>query len=122
MTDVRRGWAMIGDRLEEVATARGPRWSLRNQRESARAGLVRLLPAFDEYLLGWKDRALVAPAAAWKAINRGGGWLHPVVLTDGRAVGTWTRADGRDVELRPFGRLAPAVRRGAEREAKQLFA
>ncbi len=121
MTDARRGWAAIEDRLQEVATARGARWSLRDQRELAPRGLVRLLPAFDEYLLGWKDRDLVGPAAAWKTINRGGGWLHPVVLADGRALGTWRRADDAGgLELHPFGRLAPAVRRAAEREAKRL--
>jgi len=51
---------------------------------------VRLLPVFDEYLLGWKDRQLIASASRWKTIQRGGGWLHPVVLVDGRARGTWS--------------------------------
>ena len=121
MRDARRGWAAIGDRLEEVPTARGPRWSLRDQRQRARRGLVRLLPAFDEYLLGWRDRALVASAAAWKAINRGGGWLHPVVLHDGRAVATWTRTRDAEIQVRPFGKLSPTVVRAAEREARSLL-
>ncbi len=50
---------------------------------------VRLLPAFDTYLLGYADRSeVVAPEHAQRVFP-GGGWIHPVVLVDGRAAGTW---------------------------------
>jgi hypothetical protein len=123
--DARRAWRGISDRLVEVRTTQGSRWALRSQDDRAGRGLVRLLPSFDEYLLGWKDRRLVAPAEHWTQINRGGGWLHPVLLVDGRAAGTWSigeTTNARRLEIRPFSALKPVVRRGIQAEAKDLSA
>lgn len=123
VVDAKRAWRSVEDGLIEVRTARGPRWALRSNGAQAPQGLVRLLPAFDEYLLGWKDRDLAATDAARTKINRGGGWLHPVVLADGRAVGTWRlsrRTPPVRLEIDPFRPLSPSVRRGVDREAKDL--
>ena len=89
----------------------------------APAGLVRLLPSFDEYLLGWKDRAFCVPPDRWRLINRGGGWLHPVLLHDGRAIATWKgdrSPKGFRVEVRPFERLTRTVRSRAASEAERI--
>ncbi|GAB3661015.1 winged helix DNA-binding domain-containing protein [Actinocorallia lasiicapitis] len=51
------------------------------------APFVRLVPAFDEYLLGWKDRGL-APEHR-KAVHPGGGMIRASVIVDGRIAGTW---------------------------------
>ena len=80
----------------------------------------RLLPAFDPYLLGWRDRAFAVPTRHAARIYPGGGMLRAVALDGGRAVGTWTarRRDGRlAVRVEPFGRLAAATRRALEAEA-----
>jgi hypothetical protein len=37
----------------------------------------------------------------------GGGLFRPIALVRGRAVAVWSLR-GREIELRPFGRLAPA--------------
>lgn len=65
---------------------------------------VRLLPAFDTYLLGYADRADVVAPEHEKHVFPGGGWIHPVVLVDGRAAGTW-RVAGGDVEVVLFEAL-----------------
>jgi hypothetical protein len=48
------------------------------------------LPAFDELLLGWRDRTPTVPAAHARKVHPGGGILRPVVLEDGVAVATWS--------------------------------
>lgn len=124
LTDARRGWRSIEDRLVEVRTTRGPAWRLRSRSAQAPRNLVRLLPAFDEYLLGWKDRSIVAPAGRSK-INRGGGWLHPVVIANGQAVGTWRTkpsGDGLRLEVDPFADLSPSVHEGIVREVAAVSA
>jgi hypothetical protein len=96
-----------------VATPTGPMWRLRSGRlGTAPAGTVALLPSFDEYLLGWKDRSFIAEPGDWAKVYPGGGWYHPALVVDGRAAGTWSMERGRGarVEVRPFARLAPAVR------------
>jgi DNA glycosylase AlkZ-like len=118
--DVRRGWRAIADRLVEVEAPGATLWTLGSVPKEAPTGIVRLLPNFDEYLLGWKDRGFAVEPARWKEINRGGGWLHPVVLVDGRAAGTWKGERGPKsfrVDVRPFGRLSPAVRAKVAAEA-----
>jgi len=122
--DARRAWAGIEDRLVQVETGRGPMWSLRGSMAEAPRGLVRLIPWWDEYLLGWKDRDPVAPPHHWRKINRDGrGWLNPTILVDGLAVGMWNTKQtpkALQVEVRPFSRLSPTVRRGIRREAEHL--
>jgi hypothetical protein len=95
--EARRAWRLMAAAIEEVATDRGLMWDLLSPAAPAPQGLVRLLPAFDEYLLGWRDRSIVAGPERWSAVNRGGGWLHPVVLVDGEVMGTWRapRSTGR---------------------------
>ena len=65
-----------------------------------------LLPGFDEYMLGYKDRTLMVPDAYKKQIIPGNnGVFMPTIVADGRVIGTWKREikKGR-VELRalPF--------------------
>jgi winged helix DNA-binding protein len=61
---------------------------------------TRLLPAFDELLLGWRDRSPTVPPEHARAVHPGGGILRAVILEDGVAVGTWTQRGGQAVELR----------------------
>jgi hypothetical protein len=58
---------------------------------------VRLLPPFDPYILGWKDRSFAIPDALTKRVMPGGGMFRAVVLVEGRVTGTWSRAAGRVV-------------------------
>jgi hypothetical protein len=55
---------------------------------------VRLLPAFDQYVLGPGTKDIhVLTAARRSAVSRAAGWIAPVVVRDGRVVGTWEAAD-----------------------------
>jgi hypothetical protein len=123
--DANRAWKSIAARLVEVETARGARWMLRSNQGEAPKGVVRLLPAFDEYLLGWKDRGLAVAAEHRVKVNRGGGWLHPVLVVDGQIVATW-RAAIESKQLRidvvPFGPITTVAKRAVAAEAKDVAA
>jgi Winged helix DNA-binding domain len=121
--DANSAWRAATGRLVEVSTRLGPMWSLRSQRPTTPRGVVRLLPAFDELLLGWKRREVVASPPEWKRINRGGGWLHPTLLADGRLVGTWrTERTGSatTIEVRPFPRRRSPGHHLVELEARTV--
>lgn len=50
-----------------------------------------LLPAFDEYLVGYKDRsAVLEPGYAMRMVARNG-MISPIIVIDGQVVGTWKR-------------------------------
>ncbi|HWT92846.1 MAG TPA: crosslink repair DNA glycosylase YcaQ family protein, partial [Solirubrobacteraceae bacterium] len=73
----------------------------------------RLLPAFDPYLLGWKDRAFAVPPERARTVHPGGGLLRATVVDDGVAIATWSLRAGR-VTLSPFDATAPLPDLAAE--------
>jgi hypothetical protein len=51
---------------------------------------VRLVPGFDQYVLGaGTEDEHVVPAARRAAVSRQSGWISPVVLAGGKICGTW---------------------------------
>jgi hypothetical protein len=88
--EARNAWAAIADELTEVQHAGRPLWRLRR---AQRPGDVRLalLPTFDEYVLGWRDRTFAVAGPAARLFSRGGGMIPATVVADGRVVGTWRR-------------------------------
>jgi Winged helix DNA-binding domain len=80
---------------------------------------ARLLPAFDPYLLGWKDRAFAVPAAHARRVHPGGGMLRATATVDGLAVGTWSAAGG-EVELELFARVTAAAKAALQAEADDV--
>ena len=85
-------------------------WLPADQADAAppRAGRRRgyLLPAYDEFLLGYKDRAAQLSAEHSRSVVPGGnGVFTPLIVVGGRVVGTWARGRGERLDDR-----APAVR------------
>jgi hypothetical protein len=64
---------------------------------------VRLLGAFDQYVLGAGTAApeIIAPHRR-QAISRAGGWIAPVVVAGGRVAGTWELDGDGAVEVDLF--------------------
>ena len=79
----------------------------------------RLLPAFDPYLLGWRDRGFAVDAEHARAVHPGGGIIRAVALVNGRAAGTWRRGR-RGVEIEPFAPLAARVAAALRRQGAAL--
>ena len=52
--------------------------------------LVRLLPYFNSYLLGHKERQHLVAIKHHPNVYRAQGWIAPVVLVDGRVVAVWS--------------------------------
>ena len=86
----------------------------------AEEGGVRLLPAFDEWLLGWASRDPILPREHAKRVAPGGGIIRPVAIADGRVFATWRldRPESR-IELDPFGRVTKAMRDGIEPRSRR---
>ena len=52
--------------------------------------VVCLLPAFDEYVLGYADRGIALDAVEFKrVVHNGNGMFRPTIVVDGHVVGTW---------------------------------
>lgn len=85
---------------------------------------VRLVPAFDQYVIGaTKHAAALLPGAFKDRVYRPQGWVSPVLLVAGRMNGVWRyQRKGRRlfVDIEPFVDLPGWARRGAEAEAERL--
>jgi DNA glycosylase AlkZ-like len=79
----------------------------------------RLLPPFDPYLLGWKDRSFAVPPEHARRIHPGGGVLRATATVDGVAVGTWSLRGAR-VEIDRFAPIAEERAAALEEEARDV--
>jgi uncharacterized protein YcaQ len=84
---------------------------------------VCLLPYFDSYLLGHREREHLAAAQHRPSIYRPQGWIAPVVLADGRAIGVWEQAREGDRlldKVKSFEPISRAVTTRIRAEAGEL--
>lgn len=128
MGDARAGWTSIGGEVIEVEIDGTPAWMLREQAfwldtPAEGPAVVRLLPAFDTYLLGHAKRDLIVAPEHARRVNKGSGWLHPTLAVDGRVLGTWSgkrRAKRLVVVVTPFDEIDPAIQPWLEAEAADV--
>lgn len=83
---------------------------------------VRLLPAFDQYVLGpgTKDTEIV-PAEHRSDVSRPAGWISPVVVASGRVVGVWEVTDDT-ADVRLFADADPVASSVLDKEVKRVSA
>ncbi|WP_245677015.1 winged helix DNA-binding domain-containing protein [Nocardia acidivorans] len=95
---LRQWFSDLGDRLTEVEVEGRKGFILTKHADELAATepahSVRLLGAFDQYVLGpgTGDTALLSAEHRAK-VSRTAGWISPLVLLDGRIVGTWEVVD-----------------------------
>jgi hypothetical protein len=120
-----RGWfAELGDALVEVEVE-GERASvLAEDLDELRAirptSAVRLLPGFDQYVMGpgTKDGHVIPPHRR-AAVSRQAGWIAPIVVAGGVVSGTWETADDR-VSVAWFAEAGRVPRRALAAEVERL--
>ena len=85
-----------------------------------------LLPGFDEYILGYRDRNIVLdPSLAGRIVIGENGMMLPTIIIEGKVAGRWKRIVGKReiiITLHPFSSMSPAHKRevgaAAERYGK----
>jgi Winged helix DNA-binding domain len=84
----RHALGLVSDDVSELA---GGTYVLAGHDHQPTGGdpVLRLVGAFDAYLLGYRSRQPALDHRYAKRIQAGGGIIHPAVLVDGRVVGTW---------------------------------
>ncbi|MEP7028183.1 MAG: winged helix DNA-binding domain-containing protein [Candidatus Eisenbacteria bacterium] len=117
--DAARMWDRIADERREVTVEGRAAFVHASVRRpiAVRNGAgphVRLLPHFDAFLLGHRDKAACLEQARYKRVFKSAGWISPVVLVDGRVAGTWaierpaSRLIARVAAFRPLDRREQA--------------
>ena len=114
---LRRWFGDLGDSVAQVAVDGATAYLRAEDVDDVAAArpstAVRLLPGFDQYVLGpgTSDPSVVPPAHR-ADVSRAAGWISPVVVSRGRVAGTW-KANG-DIAVDLFEEPVPAARLRAE--------
>lgn len=130
-TVVARQWiAALGDEVSSVDLAGTKAWILTEHAgalgEAKLTRSVRLLPAFDQYVIAASCHAeQLLPGVARSRVYRSQGWISPVLLVNGRMEGVWrheVKGSRVEVAIEPFIKTPAWVRRAATEEAERLAA
>jgi len=126
-----RQWiASLGDEVSAVDLDGTQAWMLaadaREVHELPPNRSVRLLPAFDQYVVAASHHAEhLLPGDLRHRVYRPQGWISPVLLVNGRMEGTWRheiKGSRVEVVIDPFMKAPMWVRRAAGQEAERLAA
>ncbi|HEX2274604.1 MAG TPA: winged helix DNA-binding domain-containing protein [Acidimicrobiales bacterium] len=125
--DGKRAVRPLAGELVEVDLDGSPGWLTPSGAEVVASfrplhGHVRLVPAFDTYVLSpHSHRRYAWPEGFHDRISRKAGWISPALLVDGRVAGVWAherRGDAVAVDIEAFTPLSKRVRAAAEAHAR----
>jgi hypothetical protein len=128
LTEARKIW---GREQADLASVNVQGWMAEVLRkdldELTRAGferpVINLLPYFDSFLIGHREREHLAALEHRRKIYRPQGWIAPVVLANGRVVAVWEHArEGNRLRLKvsKFGSISRPMAAGIREEAQAL--
>jgi hypothetical protein len=128
VNQARDTWAASADQMGPVLIEGREAWALREDTKTLAQSkltrpVVRLLPAFDPFLLAHAEKDHLVEPPLYKRIFRNLGWISPVVLLNGVAVGTWShvcRGTSLTIAVQPFAKLSRRICEGIEEEAASL--
>lgn len=129
MADVREGWARATEGVEDAEAGDDSTLPDPNVDDGGTRGdldspaPLRLLPAYDAYLLGYESRDHAVPEEHARRVHPGGGVIRPTVVDDGRAVATWSLDRSRStpvLTVEPFDALSERAWTELETEADDV--
>jgi hypothetical protein len=127
LADARAGIALAGTALHHQLVQGNDYWSDAEAAPTVRkpAMVAHLLPNYDEYTVGYRDRAAVfhADRPFEPSLFSFGSVLSNIVTVNGRVRGSWRRTVARSgvrVDIRLLDRLAPAEGAAVEDAGQRL--
>jgi hypothetical protein len=124
--DLRKAWEELSTELVEVEVAGKAAFVPEHRMEELDQPLpfpiLKLLPAFDTYILGHRTRELIDNGRYADRL-RGGGMLPATVLRNGHIGGTWqTNRKGRQIAIKldPFEELTADEQADAEKQIAEM--
>ena len=131
VSEVRAGMEKASSKLrEETVDGTAYHMPRRQAGQAASSRSVYLLPAFDEYLVGYEDRSAILGSRetqkwigeAKASVVHSNGIFMPTLIVDGAVAGVWKRANtkaGLVVTLTPFRKLGSEQTAEARERAKE---
>ncbi len=128
MKEVAAVWKSIEDEFSEVELEDRKAYILREDEAALRKSSLknpnlRLLANFDVFLLAHAEKSHMVHDRHYKLIYRNQGWISPVILLDGKVIGTWSHkvtGKKRAIALHPFEKLPKSLNDQVESEIQRI--
>lgn len=125
ISDVKRGVQIAGRELERIEIEEKAYWLSADASPLPRAkSSTHLLPNYDEYFIGFKDRSAIGQRLrSVKAVTGGNALMQHVVAIDGQLVGGWRRKLDKTsvvVQLDLLTQITEAERRNVAAAARRF--
>lgn len=124
---IRAGFEAISNDLVEVEIPDGTAWMLKDQAEySEHVSMernVRLLPRYDNYLLGYQSRDFMVQESFAKEVHPGGGLIRSVVIVNGQVIAVWQLEQKRGtaiITVQPFEPIDATLTPYLEAEVRDI--
>lgn len=127
VADARKGIGLAGPRLEQETADGRSCWlsaTAPEMKPGTESPAAYLLPAFDEYIIAYKDRGAVLDPVHGGLMSSNG-IFYPAIIVDGRVAGTWTRSFQKKsvvITLSPFAPLKKRERQAVAAAAERYGA
>lgn len=122
MADAKAGLSAVQPLLKSTDINTTTVWYARELPTYPSASSYCLLPGFDELVLGYKDRSLLAtPDQLGLVVPGGNGVFRPTIVKDGRILGTWKKTLTKSavrITLTPFVSLSALDTEGIQAAAE----
>jgi hypothetical protein len=124
VADGKRGIDMAGRALEKTSIDGRDYWLGAGARDVKPRPSAHLLPNYDEFFIGYRDRgAIGVRLKSVKAVTGGNALIAHIVVVDGQIVGGWRRlpaGPGVRLAMKVLDRLSRAERALVDAEVKRL--
>lgn len=110
--DARRALDMVKSKLSSAVVDSKTYWFIESDVKAKDS--VFLLPAFDEFIISYKDRSATITFENHKRAVSSNGIFHPTIVANGETVGVWKRVVKKDkviLEFEFFAQIKPALQR-----------
>ncbi|MBV4356661.1 winged helix DNA-binding domain-containing protein [Pinibacter aurantiacus] len=99
LTEAKAAFAMVDDKFEEKTIGGNAYWLPKKLPDFKKKQSLYLLPAFDEYLMGYADRTTVVDEKYLSHIATNNGIFNPTIVVNGHVEGNWKRTLKKDKVL-----------------------
>jgi hypothetical protein len=110
LTEAKKAITLAGEKLKEQTFENESYWLTEELQTNKSKAKVYLLPSYDEYTVGYKDRSLFLSEDHKDAARNG--IFSPVILIGGQIAGTWKRTVGKNnvvIDTEQFRKFSPGA-------------
>ena len=123
MKEATRGLDMVKADMERMNAGEREFWMLHSEDPRPERDSVYFLPAYDEFIISYRDRSMIIADKEHLKITSANGMFWPLIVVDGKIVGLWKRkvnGDSVSIEIRYFDSIPESRKHRINKEPPHM--